>query len=124
MTEEEYKEYQGALKRGQGPTAQQKSHRKTHKTQNKPKKVYWNPTNLDKRTYELGKSAHTSLYVEPDIQECQPTSSKVKVEDLISREDEQRLKEEMEEEVKSNVSTRSFWDRPIPKPQYEWPIDP
>ena len=51
-------------------------------------------------------------YVEPETQECQPTSSKVKVEDLVTDDqDEQGL---VENETQLGTRTRSFWDRPIP----------
>jgi hypothetical protein len=56
-------------------------------------------------------------YVEPDILPCQPTSSRVKVEDLVMEE------QETDEQV-TYASSRTFWDRPIPKPQFEWPHDP
>jgi hypothetical protein len=56
-------------------------------------------------------------YVEPDVLPCQPTSSRVKVEDLV-------MEEQETDEQATHASSRTFWDRPIPKPQFEWPHDP
>ena len=47
-------------------------------------------------------------------QECQLTFSKVKVEDLVIH----------DEEPSMSTSTHSFWNRPISKPQFNWPYDP
>ena len=94
MTE---KEYLDTLPKGEKPApatkTQQKTPQKTSKTpefQHKPPK------------YEY---------------ECQPTSSKVKVEDLVTHDQDQ-------ETPSTSTSTRSFWDRPIPKPQFDWSYDP
>jgi hypothetical protein len=48
---------------------------------------------------------------------CQPTSSKIKVEDLVTDEPEG-------EEQATNARPRPFWDRPVPKPHFEWTYDP
>jgi len=56
-----------------------------------------------------------------NIQECQPTSSKVKMEDLVTREQEQILLEEQqqtEEIVISPTITQHLWDKPVQDPQY------
>ena len=58
----------------------------------------------------------------PRVQECQPTSSTVKMEDLVT--DEQEKHQDQQDNAQTNQSTRSFWDRPIPRPQYDWPHDP
>lgn len=66
-------------------------------------------------------------YVEQNIQECQPTSSKVKIEDLITDEEERRLDEASriaEQGTVADNNTRSFWDRPVPKQQVIWDHDP
>ena len=62
-----------------------------------------------------------SKYIEPDVRECQLTSSKVKVEDLVT--DKEKLQDK-EDDMLTSQSTCSFWDRPIPCPQHDWPHDP
>lgn len=56
---------------------------------------------------------------------CQPSSSKVKVEDMVTDEmDDQHFRDhhdDYEEEVRSDH--RRFWDRPVPPPQMAWPGD-
>ncbi|SJK99800.1 uncharacterized protein ARMOST_03111 [Armillaria ostoyae] len=56
---------------------------------------------------------------------CQPSSSKVKVEDMVTDEmDDQHFRDhhdDYEEEVKPD--RRRFWDRPVPPPQMAWPGD-
>src|SRR5882757_9859600 len=44
------------------------------------------------------------------IMECQPTSSKVKVKDMITDEEERLLEEQ--DKATTSRNTRSFWDRP------------
>jgi hypothetical protein len=66
---------------------------------------------------ENKKERQKVMYAEPSILPCQPTSSKIKVEDLMTDEQE-------DEEQTINASLRTVWDRPIPKPQFEWPHDP
>jgi hypothetical protein len=56
------------------------------------------------------------------ITECQPTSSKVKVEDMITDEEERLLEEQ--DKATTSRNTRSFWDRPTPRPQHDWLHDP
>jgi hypothetical protein len=56
-------------------------------------------------------------YDEPNILYCQPTSSKIKVEDLVIDEPEGK-------EQATNASPRPFWDRPVPKPHFEWTYNP
>ncbi|KAG6876393.1 hypothetical protein C0992_013106 [Termitomyces sp. T32_za158] len=52
--------------------------------------------------------------------ECQPTLSKVKVEDLVSDDDHRQV-----EDSTSSVGTnRLVWDQPIPHPNFEWAFDP
>jgi hypothetical protein len=66
---------------------------------------------------ENKKERQKVTYAEPSILPCQPTSSKIKVKDLIT--DEQEDKEQA-----INIRLRTVWDRPILKPQFEWPHDP
>ncbi|KAG6895755.1 hypothetical protein C0995_011184 [Termitomyces sp. Mi166 len=51
--------------------------------------------------------------------ECQPTSSRVKVEDLITDEEEQSAASTLE----TTKSERSFWDRPVGLPNMQWAYD-
>jgi hypothetical protein len=44
--------------------------------------------------------------------ECQPTSSKVRIEDLVTDEDE---------EIEPRM--RKLWDRPVPPPEHRWVTD-
>ena len=62
-------------------------------------------------------------YIEPEIQECQPTSSKVKVKDLVMDDQEEQAHID-EDKQQPATKIQSFWDRPIPKPQFDWPYDP
>jgi len=62
-----------------------------------------------------------------NIQECQPTSSKVNMEDPVTREQEQILLKEQqwtEEIVISPTTTQHLWDKPVQDPQYNWAYDP
>ncbi|KAG6893580.1 hypothetical protein C0995_016655 [Termitomyces sp. Mi166 len=52
--------------------------------------------------------------------ECQPTSSRVKVEDLVTDEEEQSAASALE----TTKSERSFWDRPVGPPDIQWAYDP
>jgi hypothetical protein len=59
---------------------------------------------------------------------CQPTSSEIKVEDLITDDEEQKQNEELDKNpIDDNndlMRKKSFWDRPTPPPQFEWVPDP
>jgi hypothetical protein len=90
MTE---KEYQDTLSKGEKPVPITKTQQKTQKSpepQHKPPKYKY---------------------------ECQPTSSKVKVKDLVTHDQDQ-------ETLPTSAKTHSFWDRPVPKPQFDWSYDP
>ncbi|KAG6881979.1 hypothetical protein C0995_016387, partial [Termitomyces sp. Mi166 len=52
--------------------------------------------------------------------ECQPTSSRVKVEDLVTGEEEQSAASALE----TTKSERSFWDQPVGPPDIQWAYDP
>ncbi|KAG6883919.1 hypothetical protein C0995_011270, partial [Termitomyces sp. Mi166 len=54
-----------------------------------------------------------------DSMECQPTSSRVKVEDLITDEEEQSTASALE----TTKSERSLWDRPVGPPDIQWAYD-
>ncbi|KAG6892345.1 hypothetical protein C0995_004201, partial [Termitomyces sp. Mi166 len=51
--------------------------------------------------------------------ECQLTSSRVKVEDLVTDEEEQSAASALEK----TKSERSFWDRPVGLPDIQWAYD-
>jgi hypothetical protein len=66
-------------------------------------------------------------FVKPEVPYREPTSSKMKVEDLVTV--KQKLTQTSKRgwsEQHSHVTPnkRYIWDRPIPKPQYVWPYDP
>jgi hypothetical protein len=65
-------------------------------------------------------------FAEPEPQYCEPTSSKVKVEDLITAEQElaQNENKQLDQNSSTDSGARRFWDRPVPKPQHDWPYDP
>ena len=106
MTEEEYV---GTLQRGEERT----NIKETQKTEKIP-------------SVERPHKESKVEYVKPDILECQPTSSKVKMEDLVTNDQERLMNQQTvdEETASTNQSTRSFWDRPVPRLQYDWPYDP
>ncbi|KAG6882379.1 hypothetical protein C0995_014838 [Termitomyces sp. Mi166 len=52
--------------------------------------------------------------------ECQPTSSRVKVEDLVTDEEEQSTASALE----ATRSEQSFWDQPVGLPNIQWAYDP
>ncbi|KAG6869917.1 hypothetical protein C0995_016284, partial [Termitomyces sp. Mi166 len=52
--------------------------------------------------------------------EYQPTSSRVKVEDLVTDEEEQSAASAL----KTTKSEQSFWDRPVGPPNMQWAYDP
>jgi hypothetical protein len=61
-----------------------------------------------------------TVRVKEDSMECQPTSSKVRVEDMVTTEEE---KKEVEDSIPELQRTR-FWDRPIPDLTKHWYRDP
>jgi hypothetical protein len=73
------------------------------------------PTAINEQESPIGE--RKAQYNELNIMYCQPTSSKIKVEDLVMD------KPEGKEQV-INASPRPFWDRPIPKLHFEWTYDP
>ncbi|KAG6873556.1 hypothetical protein C0992_008667 [Termitomyces sp. T32_za158] len=99
-------EFQGTLERGDGPDRPLMAERKAMR---KPDKVCL-PDKTCIQQVKIG-----SL-------ECQPTTSRVKVEDLVT--------DEVEESQQSAVSAadtsdsvRSFWDQPVPPPDMQWAYD-
>jgi len=65
-----------------------------------------------------------------DSQFCEPTSSQIKIKDLVTDEDEDEMASALEREAQRQWEhdnprqKRTFWDRPIPPPQFEWMPDP
>ncbi|PBK81854.1 hypothetical protein ARMGADRAFT_1039054 [Armillaria gallica] len=71
----------------------------------------------------------SSIIVEAPLtshEECQPTSSKVLIEDLVTDVDDDQHDQDYHVELMhtpTNEETVRFWDRPTPNPQFEWPGD-
>ncbi|KAG6899364.1 hypothetical protein C0995_006166 [Termitomyces sp. Mi166 len=102
MSEEEF---QGTLERGDGPDQPISIGRKVVK---RPDKAH------------LPKKTHVER-VGVDLLECQPTSSRMKVEDLITDEvEEQQSAVSM---VEMTDSIQSFWDQPVPPLDMQWAYD-
>lgn len=137
-TDEEYKEHLSTLERGKGAQRAQKPTKSDDKKppdkKNTPETV--EPDKFKGKNVKLdvppprpdkGKNVTRDVPSQkPDNTKsdyCQPTSSKVLVEDLRTDEEEEKfLKPQVkldlpEEEVER---PKTFWDRPVPKPQYEW----
>ena len=83
-----------------------------------------NPVKSPNASRDTLKRPKESRHVGIDVAECQPTSSKVKVEDLVTDEEEQEMSRRAHRGTSTTGSKRSFWDRPIPKPRFEWTHDP
>jgi hypothetical protein len=66
---------------------------------------------------EHNREKQKTTHEEQIMLHCQPTSSKIKVKNLVTDEQETR-------EQASHINSRAVWDRPILKPQFEWPHDP
>ena len=64
----------------------------------------------------------TKTHEKPDLMECQPTSSKVKTEDMTT--DEKEKISEEQNNTTTSQNTRSFWDKPTHQPQHDWLHDP
>jgi hypothetical protein len=79
MTQNEYLEHENALKGGKPPAKPQV------KSQNNTKRQSQN-TKIPK------KQSIRSTYVEPDVQDCQPTLSKIKVEDVVTEDQDSNIR--------------------------------
>ncbi|KAG6881784.1 hypothetical protein C0992_000215, partial [Termitomyces sp. T32_za158] len=97
-------EFQGTLERGDGPDRPRTAEKKAVKKQARQ---------LDKTRAER---------VNLGSLECQPTSSRVKVEDLVTDEVEE-CGQSAASAAETTDSTRSFWDRPVPPPDMQWAYD-
>ncbi|KAG6872454.1 hypothetical protein C0992_009609 [Termitomyces sp. T32_za158] len=100
-------EFQGTLKRGDGPDRPRMAERKAMK---KPDKAC-QPDETRAERVNLGSW------------ECQPTSSRVKVEDLVTDEVKE-CRQSAASAAETTDSARSFWDRPVPPPDMQWAYDP
>ncbi|KAG6882551.1 hypothetical protein C0992_011383 [Termitomyces sp. T32_za158] len=100
-------EFQGTLKRGDGPDRPMTAEKKAVK---KPEKA---------RQPDKPRAERVNL----GLLECQPTSSRVKVEDLVADEVEE-CRRSAASAVETTDSARSFWDRPVPPPDMQWAYDP
>jgi hypothetical protein len=95
------------LKQRRTEKRQQERHSTAKKTKEEPRKVPLNQKHQQKRKMRS---------IGFDITgECEPTSSKVKVEDLIKEEKEAAGPPE---------PRRKLWDRPVPPPDLQWIRDP
>ncbi|KAG6874925.1 hypothetical protein C0992_005939, partial [Termitomyces sp. T32_za158] len=104
MSEEEF---QGTLEKGDRPDRPRPAEGKATK---KPDKA----CQPDKTRAER---------VIPRSLECKPTSSRVKVEDLVT----DKVKEHQQSAASAaemNESVRSFWDQPVPPLDMQWAYDP
>lgn len=68
------------------------------------------------------KSRKTQKDAGKETEYCEPTSSKIKVEDLVK--DDKDKDEAPLLPPKPITGTRSFWDRPTPPPELDWYYDP
>ncbi|KAG6870888.1 hypothetical protein C0995_009905, partial [Termitomyces sp. Mi166 len=100
------KEFQGTLERGDGLDQPISIGRKVVKQPDKAR---------------LPKKTHVEQ-VGVDLLECQPTSSRVKVEDLIT--DKVEEQQSAASVAETTDSIQSFWDRPVPPPDMQWAYDP
>ncbi|KAG6869835.1 hypothetical protein C0995_000220, partial [Termitomyces sp. Mi166 len=96
-------ELQGTLKRGDGLD---QSRTNDKKAVHKPNKAQL----LEKIRIKR---------VAVDLMECQPTSSSVKVEDLITDEEQSAVSA-----LETTKSEQSFWNRPVGPPDMQWAYDP
>lgn len=145
MTEEEYIEELAALHNGgDDPNEIKINDTKPKEAVNQPKKAKTKqPTSEDnaKPDNTETKTRSKSLYVNApeterqsawtsDRKYCEPTSSKVKVEDMINDDDENEIIKEIMSvnlqtgQTQQKHTSRSFWERPIPHPSLEWVYDP
>ena len=120
LTHEEFKEHRDALKGGKTPPKNTKPHKNAP---GQARDANMENTNPEKQSpgqipgvNKRKTNTFRSTYVEPDTLECQPTSSKVKIEDLVT--------DNQETNPSHTPGRNPFWDRPIPKPQFDWPYDP
>ncbi|KAG6873024.1 hypothetical protein C0992_009166 [Termitomyces sp. T32_za158] len=100
-------EFQGTLERGDGPDRPRTAERKAVKKPDKARQ----PDKPHAERVNLG------------LLECQPTSSRVKVEDLVADEVEE-CRRSAASAAETTDSARSFWDQPVPPPDMQWAYDP
>ncbi|KAG6873561.1 hypothetical protein C0992_008642, partial [Termitomyces sp. T32_za158] len=100
-------EFQGTLERGDGPDRPRMAEKKAMKKLDKARQ----PDKPRAERVNLG------------LLECQPTSSRVKVEDLIADEVEE-CQRSAASAAETTDSARSFWDQPVPPPDMQWAYDP
>ncbi|KAG6893271.1 hypothetical protein C0992_010660, partial [Termitomyces sp. T32_za158] len=100
-------EFQGTLEKGDGPDRPRMAVKKAVK---KPDKAC-QPDEICAEQAVLG------------LLECQPTSSRVKIEDLVMDKVEER-RQSAASVAETNDSVRSFWDQPVSPPDMQWAYDP
>jgi hypothetical protein len=115
MTEEEY---ENTLKGGKSTIPPTKTKQKPDgKEPSTAKATAGNPPS----TKNSSRNGKRTEYADHDVQHCQPTTSRTKVEDLVTNDEEE---ETIRKEQAQHAGYRSFRDRPTPKPQFEWTYDP
>ncbi|KAG6846968.1 hypothetical protein H0H93_010848, partial [Arthromyces matolae] len=119
-------EYQDTLEKGKEVPHKKNSDKVKPKTTNKPQVSVKLPPKSDPTTSarDTSRAKNGSAW-----QECQPTSSKYKVEDFVGNEindlDDCLWKyQALADAVHGTNSTRRLRDRPIPKPTIPWVYDP
>ncbi|KAG6892994.1 hypothetical protein C0992_011626, partial [Termitomyces sp. T32_za158] len=100
-------EFQGTLERGDGPDRPRTAEKKAVKKPDKARQ----PDKPRAERVNLG-----SL-------ECQLTSSRVKVEDLVADKVEE-CRRSATSAAETTDSARSFWDQPVLPPDMQWAYDP
>jgi hypothetical protein len=96
-----------------------KSHKDTRKSNHKINNTHRG--HKDTQTSDH-KDRNTYQNIQTKLEYCQPTSSKTKVEDLVTDEMEKEILNEINKE-KRKVH-RSFWEHPVPNPKLDWMYDP
>ncbi|KAG6881102.1 hypothetical protein C0993_002838, partial [Termitomyces sp. T159_Od127] len=99
-------ELRGTLERGDGPNRPRTAERKAVKKPDKARR----PDETRAERVNLG------------LWECQPTSSRVRVEDLITDEVKE-CRQSAASAAEMTNSARPFWDRPVPPPDMQWAYD-
>ncbi|KAG6862881.1 hypothetical protein C0993_001080 [Termitomyces sp. T159_Od127] len=100
-------ELQGTLERGDGLDRPRTAERKAVKKPDKARR----PDETHAERVNLGSW------------ECQPTSSRVRVEDLVTDKVEE-CRQSAASAAEMTNSARSFWDRPVLPPDMQWAYDP
>jgi hypothetical protein len=126
ITEEEYQK--GNQEGGKLPLVVKNATQKSQSTMARSNSAMRNITIQESpdNNLEINPQTKKLRFVRPELPYCEPTLSKVKVEDLIMAEqelDQVTEQEQNEQHLHMGPGQWSFWDRLIPKPQYDWPYN-